>query len=83
MVAVLKPVEARAVSLPVYDNSNLSRREDWILDNAHALKAWWDACESKSDEPSRPGDWDAFCWCQWDRQTAIRNERGNTLRMHE
>ena len=82
MVAVLKPIEARVLTPPCYDNTNLSRREDWILDNAFRLKEWWDACESQSDEPSRPGDWDAFCWSQWDRQTAIRYEHSNSLRQY-
>lgn len=82
MNAQLKPIEARAVDLPVYDNTNLSRHEDWKLDNAFALKRWWDACENLDDEPPRPGDWDAFCWSQWDRQMAIRNEHGQTLRQY-
>jgi hypothetical protein len=80
MNALLKPIEARALIPPTYNNENLSRREDWILDNAVALASWWASCESVSDEPSRPGDWDAFCWSQWDRQTAIKHEGRNTLR---
>ena len=80
MVAVLKPIEVRAIAAPVYDNSNLSVRDYWVSDNTAALLSWWRECERLSDEPSHPGDFERFLWAQWDRETARRGEHANTLR---
>lgn len=80
MNAQLKPIEAQAVALPVYDNTNLSVRDYWIDDNRAALLSWWRECERLSDEPSHPGDFERFLWAQWDRQTARRHDNRNTLR---
>ena len=76
MVAVLKPIEARALSAPIYDNSNLSVRDWWVTDNARALVDYWQACGG--DDLTE--DFEGFVWTQWDRETARRSEYRNTLR---
>lgn len=64
MNAVLKPITARAIEKPRYDNRHLSDPLLWLIDNATALDNFW--C-SLSDTYGRP-DLDYFRWlaCQHD-----------------
>jgi hypothetical protein len=75
MSAQLKPVEL-AIVAPTYNNANLSMRDWWVTDNAAALVDYWQACGGTDPD----ADFESFCWVQWDRQTAIKHERCNTLR---
>jgi len=75
--AQLKLIEARALTAPTYDNSNLSVRDCWVVDNASALLDYWQACGGAAMD-----DFEGFVLVQWDRQTARRDELSNTLRQY-
>lgn len=79
MNAQLRPIEARAIAAPIYDNANLLWRSAWIHDNYQKLRDYWTSLEGEgSDE-----DWDAFTWTQWDREMTRKSDSRSTLRMHE
>lgn len=77
MVAVLKPIEARAITRPTYDNKNVEHVCLWVRDNRPALLEYYKALGK-----SLPVDEDnnltafakaqafcAFCQCEHDRET--------------
>ncbi len=76
MNALLKPIEARAIERPTFNNDNLGSVSKWTHDNYQALrdcyKALGKALPSLADDNA--DGWrhaQGFCsWiaCQWDRE---------------
>lgn len=77
MNAVLK-IEARAITAPAYDNTNVSRQGWWVADNISKLRDYWHAFGPGGDSK----DWDSFCYTQWDRETTRKQDNRNTLRQY-
>ena len=77
MNAQLRPIDV-PVQRPTYDNTNVSRMGWWDADNISKLRDYWHAMGPGGDAK----DWNAFCAVQWDRETAVKFEHGNTLRTY-
>ena len=77
MNAQLKPITARAIERPTYDNEFLGYADDWFFANSAALIAWWNAGE-KDDR-----DFDSFVRSQHDIELQRRDDNRRSLRMHE
>lgn len=45
LCAAPEPISGAAVSRPVYDNTYVRSREDWLVMNSGALLQWWNAGE--------------------------------------
>lgn len=78
MNAQLKPIEARAVEAPTFDNDNLMWRSAWVHDNHQKLWDYWRSLEGEGSD----ADWDAFTWTQWDRQMTRKDENRSTMRQY-
>lgn len=75
MVAVLKPIEARCVERPTYNNASIGCFGVWMVANEAKLKARYTATGGELPQPFKDSvlkaDGDAhrylsFCMCQWD-----------------
>jgi len=77
MVAVLQPIQTRAIERPTYDNTHVEHVCIWVRDNRAALLDYY-----KTLGRALPADEDnnltafakaqafcAFCQCQHDRET--------------
>lgn len=80
MNARLKPIEARCVEIPSYDNTMLGWQSDWIADNRDALLTR--SLISTLGDAVTEADFDLFCQSQHDIELARRDEFKNTLRQY-
>ena len=64
MNALLKPIEARAVSRPKYDNTNVAKGAVWMSDNWLRLREYWASLGGQGQDPQ----FFQFTVVQWDRE---------------
>jgi hypothetical protein len=77
MVAVLKPIEARCIVRPAYNNANVRHVCLWVRDNHDALHGYYNALgKALADEDdynltgfAKAQAFAAWCQCQHDHAT--------------
>lgn len=76
MNAQLKPIDARAITRPRFDNTHVAKGGTWISDNYEALRAYYLAL-GRSLPEDEDGNLEgfakaqrflSFCACQHDRE---------------
>ena len=76
MNAQLKPIEARCVGRPRYDNTHVTKGALWMRDNDAALKGYYADLGGRLPKPEddnitafgRAQKFLSFAACQWDRE---------------
>lgn len=80
MNAQLKPITARAIERPTYENRNLDKGALWVRDNDATLREYYTALgrtlpqgsDDRLLEFSRAQNFIAFAQCQWDGERLRR-----------